>query len=144
MVPQSVKKYSGTTRYISYNATFKISKANTSNPPSPLNQCCESRERGKNQKLHVFWQPATLIEWERGLYDLLSHHNIFLADCLKTNASEKMKGLNSDKPKILESIFLCKFLMFRFQCVVKVRDKIFFLERRKGGVGLKRGGIKFS
>ena len=31
-----------------------------------------------------------------------------------------MEGLNSDQPKILESIFLGKFLMCRFQCVVKV------------------------
>ena len=43
------QKCSGTTK-----ATFKISKVKTLNPPSPQNQCCESREREKNQKLHIF------------------------------------------------------------------------------------------
>ena len=31
-----------------------------------------------------------------------------------------MEGVNSDQPKILESIFRSKFLMCRFWCVVKV------------------------
>ena len=57
LTDHSVKKYGGTTK-----ATFKISKTNTSNPSSPLNQCCESREWEKNKKLHMFWQPATLIK----------------------------------------------------------------------------------
>ena len=62
---QSVKKYSGATK-----ATFKISKAKTLTP-SPLNQCCESKERQKNQKLHMFWQQATLIKGERRFVPLI-------------------------------------------------------------------------
>ena len=34
---------------------------------------------------------------------------IFLTDCLKTKANLKMEVVNSDQPKILESIFLSKF-----------------------------------
>ena len=33
---------------------------------------------------------------------------------------EREKNKNSDQPKILESIFLGKFFMCKFQCVVKV------------------------
>ena len=43
---QSVKKCSGATKEI-----FPISKAKTLSPPFPLNQCYESKERKKNQKL---------------------------------------------------------------------------------------------
>ena len=34
-----------------------------------------------------------------------------MSDCLKTKANYKTEGVNSDQPKIVESIFLSKFLM---------------------------------
>ena len=58
----------------------------------------------KKQKLHMLWQPATLIKGGTGFVPLF-----FLTDCLKTKANLKMEVVNSDQPKTLESIFLSKF-----------------------------------
>ena len=58
----------------------------------------------KKKTLRMFWQPKTFIKGRRGFVPLF-----FLTDCLKSKANEKIKGVNSDQPKTLASIFLKKF-----------------------------------
>ena len=66
---QSVQKYSEKTK-----KTFTVSKTKTLNSFSSLNQCWESREKEKNPKLRMFWQPATLIKGGGGGGGDLSHY----------------------------------------------------------------------
>ena len=112
---QSVKKYSRTT-----NKTFTIWKAETSNPASPwINVVKAGIEKQIKKCISSFSQHHWLsLEG--------NYHNIFLTDCLKTKSNYKMEGVNSGQLKILWSIFLCKFFIFRSKT-----DKINFPETRK-------------
>ena len=50
--------------------------------PLPPKSMLQKQGKRKNQKLHMFWQPATLIKRGKGICP-----TIFLTDCLKTKAN---------------------------------------------------------
>ena len=74
MLRQSVKKYCGETK-----KTFAILKATTNNPPSPLNQCCKSREGEKIKNCTLFSNQQHCLKGDGGGGGI--YPTIFLTDC---------------------------------------------------------------